>query len=172
MFAQSVLAESNSLYVGDMIFYIISFVILMLLVKKFAWKPVVKMMHDRAEKIANDIDSAEQSRNEASDLATKRQSELQNSRQEAATIIGNAKQSGEKQRSQIVASAQNDAQALKENAEQDAKQARQDALKSAQNDVANLSIEIASKIIHKELNADDQKALIDSYIEGLGKDES
>lgn len=50
MFAQSVLAESNSLYVGDMVFYIISFIILMLLVKKFAWKPVVKMMHDRAEK--------------------------------------------------------------------------------------------------------------------------
>ena len=46
----------------------------------------------------------------------------------------------------------------------DAEQARRDALKGAQNDVANLSIEIASKLIHKELNADDQKALIDSYI--------
>lgn len=37
------------------------------------------------------------------------------------------------------------------------------------NDVAELSIEIASKIIQKELNAEDQKALVDSYIEGLGK---
>ncbi|WP_137597453.1 F0F1 ATP synthase subunit B [Paucilactobacillus kaifaensis] len=172
MFAQSVLAESNGLYIGDMLFYIISFVILMLLVKKFAWKPVVKMMHDRAEKIANDIDSAEESRNEANELAQKRQSELKNSRQEAASIVNDAKQNGETQRAQIVETAQNDAQALKEAAQKDAQQARQDALKGAQNDVANLSIEIATKIIHKELNANDQKALIDSYIEGLGKDES
>ncbi|WP_461240409.1 F0F1 ATP synthase subunit B [Paucilactobacillus sp. N302-9] len=172
MFAQSVLAESNSLYIGDMLFYIISFVILMLLVGHFAWKPVVKMMSDRAQKISDDIDNAEKSRNEASELAQKRQSELQNSRQEAASIVNDAKQNGETQRTQIIETAQSDAQTLKENAQKDAQQARQDALKSAQDDVANLSIEIASKIIHKELNADDQKALIDSYIERLGQDES
>lgn len=170
MFAQSVLAESNSLYVGDMIFYLVSLVILMLLVKKFAWGPITKMMQDRADKIANDIDSAEASRNEASKLAEQRESELQNARSEAATIVGNAKQSGESQRTQIITSAQSEAQALKENAQQDAEQAREDALKSAKDDVANLSIEIASKIIHKELSAGDQKALIDSYIEGLGKE--
>lgn len=170
MFAQSVLAESNSLYVGDMIFYLVSLVILMLLVKKFAWGPITKMMQDRADKIANDIDSAESSRNEASKLAEQRESELQNARSEAATIVGNAKQSGESQRTQIITSAQSEAQALKENAQQDAEQAREDALKSAKDDVANLSIEIASKIIHKELSAGDQKALIDSYIEGLGKE--
>lgn len=170
MFAQSVLAESNSLYVGDMIFYIVSLVILMLLVKKFAWGPVVKMMQDRADKIANDIDSAETSREEATKLAEQRESELQNSRSEAATIVGNAKQSGESQRTQIITKAQNEAQALKENGQHDAEQAREDALKSAKDDVANLSIEIASKIIHKELSASDQKALIDSYIEGLGKE--
>lgn len=170
MFAQSVLAESNSLYVGDMIFYLVSLVILMLLVKKFAWGPITKMMQDRADKIANDIDSAEASRNEASKLAEQRESELQNARSEAATIVGNAKQSGESQRTQIITSAQIEAQALKENAQQDAEQAREDALKSAKDDVANLSIEIASKIIHKELSAGDQKALIDSYIEGLGKE--
>ncbi|WP_137602262.1 F0F1 ATP synthase subunit B [Paucilactobacillus nenjiangensis] len=170
MFAQSVLAESNSLYVGDMIFYLVSLVILMLLVKKFAWGPITKMMQDRADKIANDIDSAEASRNEASKLAEQRESELQNARSEAATIVGNAKQSGESQRTQIITSAQSEAQALKENAQQDAEQAREDALKRAKDDVANLSIEIASKIIHKELSAGDQKALIDSYIEGLGKE--
>ena len=170
MFAQSVIAESNSLYVGDMVFYIISLIILMALVKKFAWKPIVKIMQDRADKIANDIDSAETARDEATKLAEQRQSELQNSKSEAATIVSDAKQSGEKQRTQIITDAQNDAQVLKNNAQKDAEQAREDALKSAKDDVANLSIEIASKIIHKELSAGDQKSLIDSYIEGLGKE--
>ncbi|MFR5008514.1 MAG: F0F1 ATP synthase subunit B, partial [Limosilactobacillus vaginalis] len=86
--------------------------------------------------------------------------------------VNNAKKSGEAQRTQIVEAAQNDAQALKQRAQEDAKQARRDALNGAKDDVANLSIEIASKLIHKELNADDQKELIDSYIEGLVDHES
>ena len=167
---QGVLAQSNSLYVGDMLFYIVSFIILMLLVKHYAWKPVTDMMNKRATKISDDIDNAEKSR--AEKLAAQRQTELQNSHQEAAKIISTAKKTGEAQRDQIVTDAQKDAQVVKEQAQKDAEQARRDALKGAQNDVANLSIEIASKLIHKELNADDQKALIDSYIEGLVKHES
>ncbi|KIS04249.1 F0F1 ATP synthase subunit B [Paucilactobacillus wasatchensis] len=172
MFEQVVLAQSNSLYIGDMLFYILAFVVLMLVIKKFAWKPIVKMMQDREKKVASDIDDAERSRKEANQLAQKRQVELQNSRQEAVGIIKDAKQDGETRRTQIVETAQNDAQVLKETAQKDAQQARQDALKGAQNDLANLSVDIASKIIGKELNAVDHKALIDSYIEGLGKNES
>ena len=169
---QGVLAQSNSLYIGDMLFYIVSFIILMLLVKHYAWKPVTDMMNKRATKISDDIDNAEKSRAEAEKLAAQRHTDLQNSHQEAAKIISTAKKTGEAQRDQIVTDAQKDAQVVKEQAQKDAEQARRDALKGAQNDVANLSIEIASKLIHKELNADDQKALIDSYIEGLVKHES
>ena len=172
MFVNSVLAESNSLYIGDLVFYIVTFIILMLLVKHFAWGPVTDMMKKRADKIASDIDNAARSREHAEKMAAKRQAELQNSRQEAADIVSNAKKSAETQRAQIVEAAQNDAQALKQQAQQDADQARRDALNGAKDDVANLSIEIASKLIQKELKADDQKELIDSYIEGLVDHES
>ena len=172
MFVNSVLAESNSLYIGDLVFYIVTFIILMLLVKHFAWKPITDMMKKRADKIANDIDNAAKSRESAEKMAAQRQAELQHSQQEAADIVNNAKKSGETQRVQIIESAQNDAQALKQRAQQDAEQARRDALNGAKDDVANLSIEIASKLIHKELNEADQKELIDSYIEGLVDHES
>lgn len=98
MFVNSVLAESNSLYIGDLVFYIVTFIILMLLVKHFAWKPVTDMMKKRADKIANDIDNAARSRESAEKMAAKRQAELQSSRQEAAEIVSNAKKSGETQR--------------------------------------------------------------------------
>lgn len=88
---QGVLAQSNSLYIGDMLFYIVSFIILMLLVKHYAWKPVTDMMNKRATKISDDIDNAEKSRAEAEKLAAQRQTELQNSHQEAAKIISTAK---------------------------------------------------------------------------------
>lgn len=165
------IAESNQLYLGDMIFYLISFLIMAALVWHFAWKPVTQMMQKRAAKIADDIDSAEHSRDSAAKLAAKRQAELKGSRQEAATIIDNAKKSGESQRTTIIETAQKDAQALKSRAEEDAKQARTDALKGAKDDVANLSVEIAEKLIKKQLNAKDQQELIDSYIEGLVKND-
>ncbi|WP_341779596.1 F0F1 ATP synthase subunit B [Levilactobacillus sp. HBUAS70063] len=163
------LVVGAGLYFGDSLFYVICFLLLLWIVKVLAWKPVTKMMQDRADKISNDIDSAESSRNEAADLVQKRQTALANSRSEAQTIVNDAKTNGQQQREQIVTQAQADAQTLKQNAQKDIEQERQDALVNARNDVADLSIEIASKIIQRELKADDQKALIDSYIEGLGK---
>lgn len=163
------LVVGSSLYYGDALFYAICFLLLLWVVKVLAWKPVTKMMQDRADKISSDIDSAEKSRTEAAGLVEKRQAALNASRGEAQTIVQNAKTNGQQQRDQIMAQAQTDAQTLKANAQKDIAQEREDALAGARNDVADLSIEIASKIIQRELNADDQKALIDSYIEGLGK---
>ncbi|KRM57994.1 F0F1 ATP synthase subunit B [Secundilactobacillus malefermentans] len=169
MLAHLTIVPGVGLALGDMLFYAICFIILMWLIKLVAWKPVNKMMQDRADKIANDIDSAEQSRTDAAKLAAQRQEALANSHKEASSIVSDAKQQGQQTRTSLLADAQSDVQTLKSNAQKDIEQERQDALSNAKNDVADLSIEIASKIIHKELNANDQKALIDSYIEGLGK---
>ena len=141
-------------------------------IKVVAWKPVTKMMQDRADKISNDIDTAEQARNKAVDLEKQRQDALANSQEEAGEIINKAQQTGDKRRDSIIEEARSDAQSLKEKAQADIEQQKKDALADSKNDVADLSIEIASKIIKKSLNADDQKALIDSYIEGLGNNES
>ncbi|GAK47955.1 F0F1-type ATP synthase subunit b [Secundilactobacillus oryzae JCM 18671] len=169
MLAHLTIVPGVGLALGDMLFFAICFIILMWAIKLVAWKPVTKMMQDRADKIANDIDSAEQSRAEAAKLAEQRQEALANSHKEATSIVSDAKKQGQEQRASLVAAAQSDVQVLKSNAQKDIEQERQDALANAKNDVADLSIEIASKIIQKELKADDQKALIDSYIEGLGK---
>lgn len=163
------LMVAAGLYFGDTIFYLISFVLLLAVVKKMAWGPITKMMQDRADKISNDIDSAEKSKADAADLAAKREAALANSHAEAQTIVDTAKANGQKRSDQIIAQANVAALKAREKAQHDIAQEREDALNDARNDVADLSIEIASKIIQRELNADDQKALIDSYIEGLGK---
>lgn len=167
MFSYSVVGAQ--LYVGDMLFVMITFLVLMWLVKIVAWKPITKMMQDRSDKIVNDIDSAKESRTKAAELAQKRQAELDKTRDEANTIINTAKQNGQRQREQIVEDARNEASNLKSSAEKDIEQERQEALANFRKYVASLSVEIASKIISKELNEDDQKRLVDSYIEGLGK---
>ena len=160
---------SESLYLGDMIYYIVLFLILMWLIKLVAWKPLYKVLKQRSEHITNNINSAEQSRKKAQKLANQRQEALDNSHNEASGIIDDAKNAGQSQRQRIIESANSDAQTLKQNAQKSIEQQRQDVLAGTKNDVADLSIEIASKIIQKELKPKDQKALIDSYIEGLGK---
>ena len=151
---------------GDFLFYLLTFVVLIPAVKHFAWGPV---MEKRANKIANDIDSAEDARKKAEELAAQREEALKDSHVEASKIIDRAKQNGEQQKASIVDSAQSEVMTMKDNTKKDIEQQRQEAMSGIKNDVAELSIEIASKIIQKELNAEDQKALVDSYIEGLGK---
>ena len=141
---------------GDFLFYLLTFTVLIAAVKHFAWGPVTEMMEKRANKIANDIDSAEDARKKAEELAAQREEALKDSHVEASKIIDRD-------------SAQSEVMTMKDNAKKDIEQQRQEAMSGIKNDVAELSIEIASKIIQKELNAEDQKALVDSYIEGLGK---
>ncbi|MFD1126294.1 F0F1 ATP synthase subunit B [Lentilactobacillus raoultii] len=167
MFSYSVVGAQ--LYTGDMVFVMISFLILMYLIKLIAWKPITKMMQKRSDKIASDIDSAKDSRDKAAELAKQRQAELDKTREDANKLITTAKQNGQQQREQIIEDARNEASNLKSSAEKDIEQQRQEALANSRKDVASLSIEIASKIISKELNEEDQKGLVDSYIEGLGK---
>lgn len=160
--------SAAALELGDFLFGLVTFICLMLLVGKFAWKPVTKMMNDRQSKITGDLDYADKSKNEAKELLEKRQGELKNTQAEAVSILNTAKANGEKQSKEIVASAHEEASSIKNKAQSDIAQAKADALNGARDQVADLSVTIASKIIGKSLNADDQQALIDDYIKGLG----
>ncbi|BBE26051.1 F0F1 ATP synthase subunit B [Latilactobacillus curvatus] len=168
MFSNLIVGASEA-YLGDSLFVLVVFIILVALVGKFAFGPVSKMMQDRSDKITNDLDNAARSREDAAKLAAQRATELKNSKSEAVEIVNAAKQNGEKQREGMVTLAQEEVQTLKQNAKKDIEQSRLDALNSVRDDVAQLSIEIASKLIKKELSVTDQKSLINSYIEGLDK---
>ena len=170
MFNQIVLAgASEGLALGNMLFVLVAFLVLMLLLKKYAWGPVVKMMEKRAEKVAHDLDTAQDAREEAEKMAAQRAEQLQSARSEANGIVADAKEAANQQRDKIVEDAQKDAQAAKNQAGAQIAQERSEAMADIKSDVAELSVTIAQKIIQKELKLDDQKALIDAYIEGLGK---
>ncbi|MDR3240863.1 MAG: F0F1 ATP synthase subunit B [Lactobacillaceae bacterium] len=155
---------SEKLALGNLVFVLLSFVVLLVLVGKFAWKPVVKIMQDRADKIANDLDSAEEAKAEAEKLAAKRTEELQATQAQATTIINNAKDTADQRGEGIIAEAKQNADSLKVKASAEIDQERVEAMASVKNEVAELSVSIAQKIIQKELKLDDQKALIDAYI--------
>ena len=158
-----------STIIGDFILIAGSFLLLIFLVKKYAWGNITSVLNERAEKISSDIDGAEEARKKAEELASKREAELAGSRTEAKTIIENAKETAEKSKADILAEAKLEAGRLKEKANQEIAQNKAEALQSVKGDVADLTISLAGKIISQNLDSQAHKELIDQYIDQLGE---
>ncbi|MDY4336699.1 F0F1 ATP synthase subunit B [Streptococcus infantis] len=158
-----------STIIGDFILVAGSFLLLIFLVKKYAWGNITSVLDERAEKISSDIDGAEEARKKAEELASKREAELAGSRTEAKTIIENAKETAEKSKADILAEAKLEAGRLKEKANQEIAQNKAEALQSVKGDVADLTISLAGKIISQNLDGQTHKELIDQYIDQLGE---
>lgn len=155
--------------IGNFILITGSFILLLVLIKKFAWSNITGIFGERAEKIASDIDRAEEARQKAEVLAQKREDELAGSRKEAKTIIENAKETAEQSKANILADAKLEAGHLKEKANQEIAQNKVEALQSVKGEVADLTISLAGKIISQNLDSHAHKALIDQYIDQLGE---
>jgi F-type H+-transporting ATPase subunit b len=155
---------------GDIIFQLIMFIILLALVKKFAWGPLMGIMKQREEFIANEISAAEASRAEASKLLEEQRELLKTSRAEAGQLIENAKKQGEVQREDIIAAARAEAERIKESAKREIVQEKEKAVAALREQVASLSVLIASKVIEKELSEADQEKLINEYIKEAGEE--
>ena len=158
-----------STIIGDFILIAGSFLLLIFLVKKYAWGNISSILDERAEKISSDIDGAEEARKKAEELASKREAELAGSRTEAKTIIENAKGTAAKSKADILAEAKLEAGRLKEKANQEIAQNKAEALQSVKGDVADLTISLAEKILSKNLDSQAHKELIDQYIDQLGE---
>ncbi|HGK2224257.1 TPA: F0F1 ATP synthase subunit B [Streptococcus pneumoniae] len=155
--------------IGNFILITGSFILLLVLIKKFAWSNITGIFEERAEKIASDIDRDEEARQKAEVLAQKREDELAGSRKEAKTIIENAKETAEQSKANILADAKLEAGHLKEKANQEIAQNKVEALQSVKGEVADLTISLAGKIISQNLDSHAHKALIDQYIDQLGE---
>lgn len=171
MIQQLVVANAGQGMLSTILFVTVSFLVLLLALKKFAWGPVVDMMQAREDKIASDIDNAEKSKIEADKLGKQREMELKQSRTEAQGIITQAKETAENNAHAILLEAEEHATRIKKQAHEDLRIERERMIDEARKEVADLSVEIASKILKKELSASTHQELIQSSIEKLGVDE-
>src|SRR5699024_5172771 len=152
----------------DMIVMLIFFLILMFLVSKFAWGPVMDMMKKREDYVANEIETAEKSRAEAEKANKEAVERLNTTKQEAQQIIEDARNAGLKQEQDIIESAKKEAERIKVQAQHENE--KEKALQALQDKVASLSVLIASKVIEKEISAQDQDELISEYIKEVGEE--
>lgn len=154
--------------IGDFILIAGSFLLLIFLVKKYAWGNITSILDARAEKITNDIDEAEAARKKAEELAAKREAELAGSRQEATAILETAKETAEKNKAHILSEANQEALRLKEKAQLEISQNKKEAMNSIKGDVADLTVNLAGKLLSQQLDSEGHRQLINRYLNELG----
>ncbi|MEK3906191.1 F0F1 ATP synthase subunit B [Oceanobacillus sp. FSL W7-1309] len=163
-------ASVGGLRVGDMLVQLAFFIILLALLKKFAWGPLMNKMQEREEYVAGEIEAAEKSRLEAEKASKDAAAQLNQVREEAQKLIEDAKAAGAKQEQDIVEAARKEADRLILAAQADIQNEKEKALQALQDKVASLSVLIASKVIEKEISAQDQEKLINDYIKEVGEE--
>ncbi len=141
------------------------FVGLVLLLKKFAWKPILEAVNDREEGIKNALESAEAAKKEMQSLNADNERILKEARSERDLLLKDAREIKEKIISDSKEEAQEQASSIIESAKAAIEVEKQAAISDLKTQVAHLSIEIAEKVIKQELSSkDDQLALVDKMI--------
>lgn len=154
---------------GDALYQLFIFFILLALLRKWAWGPIVKMMKDREEYIANEIDTAEKNRKDAEKYLEEQREEIKKAREEAQSIVENAKKISEAQGADIVSAARSEAERVKNSALAEIQREKEQAVIALREQVASLSVLIATKVIEKELDEKEQEKLISEYLKEVGE---
>ena len=158
-----ILPETNEIIWGGA-----AFLVLLLVMWKYALPPVRNMMKRREERIREDLERAERARTEAEEELTQYRRQLADARSEASRIIEEARQSADEVKRQVRAQAEEEAAEIRTRAQEDAQLAANRAQADLQARVADLSIELAEKIVERNLDRDTQLALVESYIGQVG----
>lgn len=152
----------------DLIWAVVNFIVLLAILYKFLYGPLLRMMEKRQKEIKQNIDRAEEMQLEAEASRNQLQEALNKARKEAQDIINNATKVGEETKTQIISEAKEAAAKLSAKVQEEIQQEKEQALADIRKEVADLAVLAAGKIISKTINADDQKKLIDEYIQGVG----
>lgn len=154
--------------VNEIVWGSVAFVVLVVLMWKFAYPAVVKAMEERTNRIRKDLDDAERIRGEAQTILEDYQRQLADARNEANRIIEEARQTADQLRRDLMARAEQEVNELKARSAQDIDAARDRAMSDLRNQVAGLAIELAEVVVKRNLDHDTNVGLIEDYINQVG----
>ncbi|NOQ91951.1 MAG: F0F1 ATP synthase subunit B [Flavobacteriaceae bacterium] len=156
----------NDFSFGLFFWQIILFALLLLLLRKFAWNPILTALNDREEGIQNALDEADKARQEMVDLKSSNEKILKEARAERDGLLKDAREIKDKMISEAKDDASAQANKIIEQAKVSIELEKRAAITDLKNQVAELSIGIAEKVIKEELsNKDKQVALIEKMLD-------
>jgi F-type H+-transporting ATPase subunit b len=142
------------------IYTFVVFLLLLAILGKFAWPPIVRALEERERRIADHIAAAEAQHEEAKRIAAQHEAKLAAAAEEVRALLEEARRDAEHTKAQIVAEARQAAQAEHERTIRDVNQAKDVAMKQLAETSAVLAVQLASKVVQEELSPAHQERLI------------
>jgi F-type H+-transporting ATPase subunit b len=151
----------------ELVWGLVAFLLLLGIMYKFVFPNANQMLEDRATAIVGKMEEADTKLAEAEEARARFEAQLADARGEANRIIEDAKSTAESLRADIVAKAETEAAAIVERAQADIQAERERALQELRTQVGVISVELASRIVERELDAGTHQILVDEYIQRL-----
>lgn len=153
----------------NLVFIIINILVLYLLLRKFLFGPVLKIMDERAAMIQNDLDGAKKAKADAEKMKADYEAEIADAHSQAVEITNAAKKRAGKECDLMLENARAESAKIISEAEKAVEQERSKAMDDAKFEIADLALLAASKIISKNVETADNKQLAESFISEAGE---
>ena len=150
------------------LFTLANTVALFLVMKKFLFKPIMKMITDRQKEIDDMYSYAGQTKSKAEAMQAEYQQKLNEAYATSERIVKEAVARGQNREEEIIRKANAEASAIMSKASADIEMEKKKAINDAKNEISGLAMAIAGKVVERELNSVDQADLIDRFINELG----
>ena len=148
---------------------LITFIVVLLVLWKFAWGPIAKSLQEREERIRKAIADAEEAKNKAEALEKQFEEKLDSARSEAEAIIKEGREDAVRVKEKYAKEQRAEGEAMKQRALNEIDLAKAKAVEEIRQEARSLSIEIARKVLEREVSAQDHAALVDQALAGYGK---
>jgi F-type H+-transporting ATPase subunit b len=148
---------------------IVVFLLLLALLYKYAWGPILSGLQERENKIKRDLEEAEASARQAAETLRQHEQKLAAAQAEAQELIERGRADATKLSAQLRADTQAEIDQIRKRAEADIRSAKQQAINELYAEAANLSTQIAEKILKRQMNPEDHRALIQQSLAELSQ---
>ena len=154
---------------GLFMWTIVTFFIVLAILKWKAWGPLINALDKREEDIREALASAEKARQDAEKASSEYEDMMRKAQAEAQQIVSEGKAAGERVKNDIQSAANDKADEIIEKAKAQIDAERRKAIQEIKSSVVDLSMGAAAKVIERNLDSDDNRKLIDKTLEGIGQ---
>jgi F-type H+-transporting ATPase subunit b len=152
---------------GLIIWTIITFLVLLIILRKVAWKPILTALDNREKEIEDSLNRAEQAKEEAQKILEENQASLAKVEEESKKIIDQRRAYAENLKEQMLKDSKGQAQKIIEDAGNEIERQKDAAFEELKNQIAEISVNAAEKIIKENLDAEKNKTIVNKYLSGI-----
>ncbi|MBS7300815.1 MAG: F0F1 ATP synthase subunit B [Clostridiales bacterium] len=161
--------EIISVNIWSILVSLANLLIMFLILKRFLFKPVQKMMAARKQQVDQIYQDAKENRDSAINMKQEYEARLAAAREEADGLVRNAVQTAQRKGDAIVAEANSQASHLKQKAEQEIAQEKKQMLQDVRGEISDIAVSIASKVVEREVKKQDYDGFVDEFIKNVGE---